>query len=333
MVNVAREMERRGLDLPLLIGGATTSKQHTAVKIAPAYSQPTVHVLDASRVVGVVSSLLDPDRRGRARRREPRAAGAAARAARRARAQAAALARGGAREPAPSSRSTTCRRRRSPARAIVEPRSRSSRDVHRLAVLLPRLGAEGQVPGDPRQPGRARALRRRAGAARRDRPRRRCSRARGVYGFWPARADGDDIVSTDGTRFPFLRQQADYGDSRPNRCLADYVAPAGDHLGAFAVSIHGADELAARFEAEHDDYRAIMAKALADRLAEAFAEYLHERARFDWGYEHERLSQRGPDRRALPRHPARPSATRPAPTTPRRRGCSSCSAPRRSGWS
>jgi 5-methyltetrahydrofolate--homocysteine methyltransferase len=87
-----------------------------------------------------------------------------------------------------------------------------------------------------------------------------------------------------------LRQQSDYGDSRPNRSLADYVAPSGDHLGAFAVSIHGADELAARHEAEHDDYRAIMAKALADRLAEAFAEYLHAQARADWGYEHERPS-------------------------------------------
>jgi 5-methyltetrahydrofolate--homocysteine methyltransferase len=94
-------------------------------------------------------------------------------------------------------------------------------------------------------------------------------------------------VLEDGTRFPCLRQQADHRDSRPDRCLADYVAPAGDTIGAFAVSIHGADELSARFEAEHDDYRAIMAKALADRFAEAFAEYLHERARFDWGYEQE----------------------------------------------
>jgi 5-methyltetrahydrofolate--homocysteine methyltransferase len=112
--------------------------------------------------------------------------------------------------------------------------------------------------------------------------------ARAVYGFWPARGDGDDIALDDGTAFPCLRQQSDFGDARPNRCLADYVAPEGDHLGAFALGIHGADELAARFEAEHDDYRAIMAKALADRLAEAFAEYLHERARFDWGYDRER---------------------------------------------
>src|SRR5439155_943171 len=93
---------------------------------------------------------------------------------------------------------------------------------------------------------------------------------RGVFGFWPARADGDDVLLDDGTRFCFLRQQSAYGDSRPNRCLADYVAPAGDHLGAFAVAIHGADELAAGFEAEYDDYRAIMVKAPADRRAEAW---------------------------------------------------------------
>jgi 5-methyltetrahydrofolate--homocysteine methyltransferase len=105
--------------------------------------------------------------------------------------------------------------------------------------------------------------------------------ARGVYGFWPARADGDDVV-LDGTRFCFLRQQADHGDERPNRCLADYVAPEGDAAGAFAVAIHGADELAAAYAAEHDDYRAIIVKALADRFAEAFAEWLHLRARREW---------------------------------------------------
>jgi 5-methyltetrahydrofolate--homocysteine methyltransferase len=112
--------------------------------------------------------------------------------------------------------------------------------------------------------------------------------ARGVYGFWPASSEDDDIVVTDdnGKRvhFCFLRQQSAYGDSRPNRCLADYVAGSGgDAIGAFAVTAGlGVDELAARFEAEHDDYRAIMVKALADRLAEAFAEYLHEVARREW---------------------------------------------------
>src|SRR5207244_10804187 len=95
-------------------------------------------------------------------------------------------------------------------------------------------------------------------------------RAHGVYGYWPARSDGDDVVLEDGVRFNLLRQQSAYGDSRPNRCLADYVSPDADHVGAFAVAIHGADELASRYESENDDYRAIMVKALADRFAEAF---------------------------------------------------------------
>jgi 5-methyltetrahydrofolate--homocysteine methyltransferase len=108
--------------------------------------------------------------------------------------------------------------------------------------------------------------------------------ARGVYGFWPAHADGDDIVvaGPGEVRFPMLRQQTVKPEGRANRCLADYVAPAGDHLGGFAVSVHGAEQLAARFEAEHDDYRAIMVKALADRLAEAFAEQVHLEARRAW---------------------------------------------------
>jgi 5-methyltetrahydrofolate--homocysteine methyltransferase len=111
-----------------------------------------------------------------------------------------------------------------------------------------------------------------------------------VYGFWPAHAGGDDVV-LDGARFSFLRQQAEHGDDRPNLCLADYVAPAGDALGAFAVGIHGADELSARWAAEHDDYRSIIVKALADRLAEAFAEWLHERTRREWYAPGEHLSE------------------------------------------
>jgi 5-methyltetrahydrofolate--homocysteine methyltransferase len=117
--------------------------------------------------------------------------------------------------------------------------------------------------------------------------------ARGVYGFWPAASDGDDVVlyadenrKAELARFHFLRQQTAQPDGRPNLCLADFVAASGDHVGGFAVTAGiGADELAATFEAEHDDYHAIMVKALADRLAEAFAEYLHELARQDWGYE------------------------------------------------
>ena len=110
--------------------------------------------------------------------------------------------------------------------------------------------------------------------------------AHGVHGFWPARAEGDDLVLNGGSRFPMLRQQADHADSRPNRSLADYVVPADrgldDHVGAFAVAIHGSEALADRFAAERDDYKAIMVRALADRLAEAFAERLHERARAEW---------------------------------------------------
>src|SRR5215210_5927590 len=114
--------------------------------------------------------------------------------------------------------------------------------------------------------------------------------ARGVYGFWRAHAEEDDVVLDEGPRFSFLRQQSAYGDSRPNRSLADYVNPDGDYVGAFAVAVHGADELSARHEAEHDDYRAIMVKALADRLAEAFAEYLHEVVRRSWSEPGEQLS-------------------------------------------
>jgi 5-methyltetrahydrofolate--homocysteine methyltransferase len=109
--------------------------------------------------------------------------------------------------------------------------------------------------------------------------------ARGAYGFWPAHSEGDDIVIDRGQgslRLPMLRQQTTKPAGRSNRCLADYVAPAGDHLGGFAVAIHGAEELAAAYEAEYDDYRSIMVKALADRLAEAFAEHIHLQARRDW---------------------------------------------------
>ena len=164
--------------------------------------------------------------------------------------------------------------------------------------------------------------------------------ARGVYGFWPAERQGDDIVlfadesrSGEVTRFNMLRQQEPIADGRPNRSLADFVAPRSsgrrDYLGAFAVTAGlGADDLVGRFEADLDDYSAIMVKAIADRLAEAFAEYLHAQARRDWGYgQDERL-----DRPTTwsPRSTAAsgpPSATRRVPTTPRRASCSRCSTP------
>jgi 5-methyltetrahydrofolate--homocysteine methyltransferase len=280
MVNVAKEMERRGFELPLLIGGATTSKQHTAVRIAPSYSQPTLHVLDASRVVGVVSNLLDPVRR-------------------------AALAQENT-ELQDRLRDQHAERDRKPLLAIEEARAnRQEVEFGELSVpeftgtraveptleeLVPYIDwqfffhaweLKGKFPAILDQPA-AKELYDDAQELLGEIVRDGSLQARGVYGFWPARADGDDIVLENGARLPMLRQQSDYGDSRPNRSLADYVAPDGDHLGGFAVSIHGADELAARYESEHDDYRAIMVKALADRLAEAFAEYLHEVARRQW---------------------------------------------------
>ena len=141
--------------------------------------------------------------------------------------------------------------------------------------------------------------------------------ARGSYGFWPAHAEGDDIVldaTAAAVRFPMLRQQTQKPPAGPNRCLADYIAPAGDHLGAFAVTIHGADALAAAYEAGQDDYRAIMVKALADRLAEAFAEHVHLRARRDWFEPDADRPSRTCTRNASAAS-ARPSVTRPARTT------------------
>jgi 5-methyltetrahydrofolate--homocysteine methyltransferase len=286
MVGVAREMERRGLTLPLLIGGATTSRQHTAVRIAPEYSEPTVHVLDASRVVGVVGDLLDNDRRKRLdaenrgeqdrlrelhgeRERKPLLPLASARANR----TPVAWRGGDLAVPA----FTGARR--------VEPELDELRRYVDWTFFFHAWDLKGRYPAILQQPA-AKELFDDATELLAAIIADGLLAAKGVYGFWPARAEEDDIVLDGGIRFPMLRQQAAHGDSRPNRSLADFVAPAdsglGDHIGAFAVSIDGADELASRFEAEHDDYRAIMAKALADRLAEAFAEFLHQRARREW---------------------------------------------------
>jgi 5-methyltetrahydrofolate--homocysteine methyltransferase len=288
MVHVAEEMQRRGLDLPLLIGGATTSKQHTAVRIAPAYSLPTVHVLDASRVVGVVSSLLDPVRAAELDREN--------------------------RELQERLREQHAERTRKPLLPLERARANAERvsfdavsppPFEGTRVVEPDLATlaghvdwqfffhawelKGKFPAILERP-EARELYDDALALLEEVTANHLLQARGVYGFWPAAAEGDDVVLEEGTRFCFLRQQSDYGDARPNRCLADYVAPQGDAIGAFGVGIHGADELAARFEAELDDYRAIMVKALADRLAEAFAEWLHAEVRRAWYAPGEQLS-------------------------------------------
>jgi 5-methyltetrahydrofolate--homocysteine methyltransferase len=288
MVNVASEMERRGLDLPLLIGGATTSKQHTAIRIAPAYGAPTVHVLDASRVVAVVSDLLHPVRRESfdAENRELQD---------RLRVQHAEKER----KPLRALEQAREHRHRVEfadlpdppftGRRIVEPDLTVVRDYVDWTFFFHAWDLKGRFPVILDIPA-ARELYDDALELLDDLLSNTVLQGRGVYGYWPAHAEGDDIVLADGTRFPCLRQQAAYDDSRPNRSLADYVAPAGDHIGAFAVAIHGADEAAARFEAEHDDYRAIMTKALADRLAEAFAEQLHEQVRREWYAPSEHLS-------------------------------------------
>jgi 5-methyltetrahydrofolate--homocysteine methyltransferase len=272
MVDVAHEMERRGLSLPLLIGGATTSRQHTAVRVAPQYSQPVVHVLDASRVVGVVSDLDAENREDQERLRDRYA------------------------EHERKPLLTIEEARANPPRVgfddlpvpaftglrLVEPELATLRGYVDWQFFFHAWELKGKFPAILDQPA-ARELWDDAQTLLDEIVSNELLLARGVYGFWPASSDGDDVVVDGGTRFCFLRQQTAYGDSRPNRCLADYVGPAGDHLGAFAVTAGiGAGELAARFEAEHDDYRAIMTKALADRLAEAFAEYLHGVARREW---------------------------------------------------
>jgi len=280
MVNVAREMDRRGMELPLLIGGATTSKQHTAVRIAPAYGQPIVHVLDASRVVGVVSDLLDPGRRLKLEEEN-------ATLQDRLRDQHAEKERKpllpieGARAnrddvdfadlPVPEFTGTR----------LVEPELETLVRYIDWQFFFHAWELKGKFPSILEEPA-ARELWDDAQGLFAEIVRDKSLQARGAYGFWPAHTEDDDIVLADGTRLPMLRQQSTYGDSRPNRSLADYIAPEADHLGGFAVAIHGADELAGRYQAEQDDYRAIMVKTLADRLAEASAEYLHERARRQW---------------------------------------------------
>jgi len=296
MVNVAKEMQRRGMKLPLLIGGATTSRQHTAVRIAPAYEEPVIRVQDASRVVGVVSSLLDPERKAtldtdnralQERLREQHAE----------------------RERTPLVPYRVARERRTPiewhAEDVPTPSFTGTRVVEPSVELLRGFvdwtfffaawelkGSYPQILEHTKYGPQARELFADAGELFDEIEAAGSLQPRGVFGFWPAYTEGDDLVLANGATFPMLRQQVDRGPENPNRSLADYVAPVeaglGDHVGAFSVAVMGADDLAKHYEAEHDDYRAIMVKALADRLAESFAEHLHEEARLAWGYETER---------------------------------------------
>ena len=307
MVSVAREMERRHLKLPLLIGGATTSRQHTAVKIAPEYTQPVVHVLDASRAVDVVSRLINPSLRP--------AFDEATRAD-----QATLRTQYAQRSQKPMLTLAEARRNRLvldwASEDVPVPAFAGVRRVEvPLGELVPFIDwtffftaweLKGRVPAifdHPQYGAAARELYDHAQTLLARIIAERRLTASGVYGFWPAASDGDDLLlftderrTEEAARFPMLRQQEIIADKKPNRCLADFVAPKSsgrrDYVGAFAVTAGlGADELVAEFERDHDDYHAIMTKALADRLAEAFAEYLHAQARRDWGYgTDERLS-------------------------------------------
>jgi len=302
MVFVASEMERRKMTLPLLIGGATTSPQHTAVKIAPEYSQPTVHVPDASRVVDVVASLINPalkpafDAANRAHHVKLREQHA------------------GKRErPTLSIEKARANRLRLDFANPLKPSFTGLKKVDvALSDLVPFIDwqfffaaweLKGRFPAilkDATVGAAATELYGHAQALLRQIVDGKLIRARGVYGFWKANSEGDDIVLyqpgtgsresgvEELTRFPMLRQQEVIADDKPNRSLADFIAPVGsgvtDYVGAFAVTAGlGVDELVRKYEAKHDDYSAIIVKALADRLAEAFAEYLHAQARKDWG--------------------------------------------------
>ncbi len=301
MAQNAREFERRGLRLPLLIGGATTSRQHTAVKLAPEYSQPTVHVLDASRAVGVVAALLDGRKRDAfvAETREEQQRLRAAFGGKRVR-ELHSL------EDARALRPRLAWR----AEDLAKPDFFGRREL--TAFPLERLrpyidwtfffsawelkGRYPEILTSPRY-GKAASELFENGNLLLDRIiAERLIEARAVYGFWPAASRGEDIVvfedearRVEAARLHMLRQQRVTTDGEPCRSLADFIAPEtsglADTLGAFVVTAGiGADELAQRFERELDDYSAIMVKALADRLAEAFAEALHEEARRDWGY-------------------------------------------------
>ncbi len=284
MVSVAGEMQRRGMKLPLMVGGATTSRQHTAVRVAPAYDASTLHVLDASRVVGVVSALLDPVRAEQLdvdnRVEQERLREAHANRQKRkllsveqARANFEPVSFDDLATPA----FTGAR--------VVEPSLDELRAMIDWTFFFLAWEVKGKYPAILDNPVAQELFD--DGQQLLDEIIANSSlQAKGAYGFWPAYSDGDDIVvCADGdVRFPMLRQQTEKHADRPNRALSDYVAPKGknDHVGGFAVTILGAEDLAAKYEADNDDYRSIMVKALADRLAEAFAEYIHLKARREW---------------------------------------------------
>jgi len=326
MVHVAQEMQRLGFETPLLIGGATTSRAHTAVRIAPAYAGPVVHVHDASRAVTTVNALLTGEKAAFLQRTEADYEELRERHGER-RVRLVTLDEARARRPALAHEGTPAPR--AAGRRVIE------QPIHELlefidwtpffiAWELP--GVYPKILRDPKVGPQAQALLADARALLDRVVREDLLTARGVMGLWPAASVGDDVhVFADETRrdvigtFHTLRQQREQPGA--NIALADFVAPEGsgatDHCGAFAVAIHGAEELARRFEAQHDDYSAILVKAVADRLAEAFAEKLHaDVRRAYWGYaagEHlsneDLIRERYRGIRPAPGYPAQPDHT------------------------
>jgi len=300
MVHVAKEMTREGFDLPLLIGGATTSKAHTAVKIAPSYAPSVVHVLDASRAVGVMGNLMGNQRPTFVR--QVRDDYERVRQAHQERGTKPLVALDAARKNQLSTDWSSL--------DVPEPSFLGPREIRELNLgeLVPYIDwtpffhtweLRGRYPAifdDSTVGGKAKELYDDARRLLDEIVRRRLLTANAVYGFFAAASIGDDIrLFTDRSRsqtlttFHTLRQQSEKPAGQPNLALADFVAPhnsgKGDFIGAFAVTAGiGTDELCRGYESDHDDYNSIMAKALADRLAEAFAEYLHQRARREWGY-------------------------------------------------
>lgn len=333
MVHVAREMDRRGMELPLLIGGATTSAKHTAVKIAPAYRHATVHVADASRSVGVVERLMNPQRRpefeaeNRAeqrklveafqRRQQVKLVPYQEAVARR-------FATDWTTADIPRPSFTGARVLDDyPLEELVE-----YIDWSPLFMAWELRGKYPRIFDDPTVGPQARQLFDDARRLLDEIVVHKRLQARGVYGFWPAASVGDDILiygdderRRELTRFHTLRQQWERKGQDAFYALADFVAPQEsgrtDHLGAFAVTTgHGSADLVARYQRDHDDYNSIMVKALADRLAEAFAERLHQIARNDWGYgrdekltSEELIDERYRGIRPAPGYPACPDHT------------------------
>jgi len=296
MVFVANEMHRRRMTLPLLIGGATTSRQHTAVKIAPEYDQSTVHVLDASRVVDVVSSLLSDDRR-RAFEQENRQLQDKLREQHAARKERPLMSYEAARA---NRLAIDWSQETIPTPAFIGRRTMLAIPLDELVPYIDwtfffaAWDLKGRFPEILDHPKYGKAARDLYASAQLLLERivgEKLLTANAVYGFWPAASVDDDIVlhedpsrTRELTRIVTLRQQEAMATGQRNLSLADFIAPSGDFLGAFAVTAGiGADRLARRFEQEHDDYSAILVKAIADRLAEAGAACLHRRARREWG--------------------------------------------------